>query len=156
MDDFTRRARKILFEYAPNEAQRLGHNTLSKEHILLGMIRAENFQFLKELVVGSIFSKLRVDAKRLATELEKRVEPGNSRQTEGLPTDGAVQELIQSSRQEAQQLKHNVIGSEHLLLVLLQDENSFVFATLAEFGVTYQVVRDELIATRPPFFPRSP
>lgn len=146
MDDFTRRARKILFEYAPNEAQRLGHNTLSNEHILLGMIRAENFQFLKELVVGSIFSKLRVDAKRLATELEKRVEPGNSRQTEGLTSNGVVQAIIESSRKEAQQLKHKVIGSEHLLLALLQDETGIASAMLAEFGVNYRVVRNELRA----------
>jgi ATP-dependent Clp protease ATP-binding subunit ClpC len=131
MDDFTRRARKTLNEYAPIEANRLGHKFVSNAHFLLGMIRAEDFQFLKELVVGSIFSKLRVDAKRLATELEKRVEPGNSRQTEELPSNGFVQEFIQSSRQAARQLNHQFIGSEHVLLALLQDENSFVSATLA-------------------------
>lgn len=146
MEDFTRRARKILFEYAPKEAERLGHNLLSNEHILLAMIRAENFQFLRELVVGSIFSKLRVDAKRLVTEIEKRIELGNSKQTEGQKSNGVVQAIIESSRKEARQLNHGCVGSEHVLLALLHDETGIVSATLAEFDVTYQVVRDELRA----------
>ena len=146
MDDFTKRARKILNENAPIEATRLGHKLVSNEHILLGMIRAENFQFLKQLVVGSIFSKLRVDAKRLATEIEKRFEHDSSWKTEGQTSNGVVQAIIDAARKEARQFDIAYVGSEHVLLALLQDETGIVSATLAEFGVTYQVVRRELRA----------
>ena len=146
MNDFTRRARKIFQEYAPIEVRRLGHKSLRDEHIMLAMIRAENFQFLKELVVGSIFSKLRVDAKRLAIEIEKLVEVHSFRQADGQTSNSAVPGIIESSRNEARQLNHVCIGTEHVLLALLQDKAGFVTAALAEFGVTYQVVRDELRA----------
>lgn len=144
MDDTTRRVRKILNEYAPAEARRLGHEILGKEHILLGMLRADNFQFLKELVVGSIFSRLEVNVKKLAIEIKKRIETDSSRAKLSYTATGLVEVILEAARKEAQHFGHRVIGSEHVLMAILQDKSGIVSTTLAEFGVTYQVVREEL------------
>jgi ATP-dependent Clp protease ATP-binding subunit ClpC len=146
MHDFTRRTRKIINEYAPFEAKRMGHKNLSHEHILLGMIRGDRYRFLRQLVVGSIFSNLRVDVKKLADEVEKRMAHDSSSQTDPPPARDFPRRIIEASRQEARQLRHGVTGSEHMLLALLSEKTSIVSQTLADFGISYKVVCNEVIA----------
>jgi len=141
MFDFTNRVKKIINEYAPKEAKRLGHEYLGPEHILLGMLKTQDSVAVKVMV------NLNIDLQELRKELEKRcehdgmtllVDPGNK---------DKVQKILEFSREEARKLRHSYIGSEHILLALLRDTTSIASAALGAFSITYQVIRNELNQT---------
>lgn len=138
MFDFTNRVKKIINDYAPKEAKRLGHEYLASEHILLGLLKAEDSVALK------ILSNLSVDKNDLKKEVEKRcevdsvtllVDPGNKEK---------IQRILEYSRDEARKLRHSYVGTEHLLLALLRDANSIASASLGAFSINYSLVRNEL------------
>lgn len=141
MFDFTNRVKKIINEYAPKEAKRLGHEYLGPEHIMLGMLKTEDSVAVKVII------NLNIDLNELRKEIERRcehdgmtllVDPGNK---------DKVQKILEFSREEARKLRHSYIGSEHILLALLRDTTSIVSAALGAFSITYQVIRTELNQT---------
>ncbi|MES0489931.1 MAG: ATP-dependent Clp protease ATP-binding subunit [Leptospirales bacterium] len=141
MFDFTNRVKKIINEYAPKEAKRLGHEYLGPEHILLGLLKTQDSVAIK------IMQNLNIDLQELRKELEKRcehdgmtllVDPGNK---------DKVQKILEFSREEARKLRHSYIGSEHILLALLRDTTSIASSSLGSFSITYQVIRSELNQT---------
>jgi ATP-dependent Clp protease ATP-binding subunit ClpC len=141
MFDFTNRVKKIINEYAPKEAKRLGHEYLGPEHILLGMLKTQDSVAVKVMI------SLNIDLMELRRELEKRcdhdsmtllVDPGNK---------DKIQKILEFSREEARKLRHSYIGSEHILLALLRDTTSIASAALGSFSITYQVIRNELNQT---------
>jgi len=141
MFDFTNRVKKIINEYAPKEAKRLGHEYLGPEHILLGMLKTQDSVAVKVLI------SLNIDLVELRRELEKRcdhdsmtllVDPGNK---------DKIQKILEFSREEARKLRHSYIGSEHILLALLRDTTSIASAALGAFSISYQVIRNELNQT---------
>lgn len=141
MFDFTNRVKKIINEYAPKEAKRLGHEYLGPEHILLGLLKAQ------DSVAVKIMQNLNIDMQELRKEIEKRcehdgitllVDPGNK---------DKIQKILEFSREEARKLRHSYIGSEHILLALLRDTTSVATAALSSFSITYQVIRNELNQT---------
>ena len=141
MFDFTNRVKKIINEFAPKEAKRLGHEYLGPEHILMGLLKAQ------DSVAVKIMLNLNIDLQELRKELEKRcehdgmtllVDPGNK---------DKVQKILEYSREEARKLRHSYIGSEHILLALLRDTSSTASAALGAFSITYQVIRNELNQT---------
>jgi len=142
MDYLTRRARRVLFELAPREARRLDHQQVREEHVLLGMVAKENRGFLQELVVASIFSQYGVDIDRLAHEIENDVR--DAWQPEQIP-GRKLRSLEERAFSEALQLKDCVIGTEHILLALLRDKRGTVAACLEPYGLTYNVLRAELV-----------
>jgi ATP-dependent Clp protease ATP-binding subunit ClpC len=141
MFDFTNRVKKIINEYAPKEAKRLGHEYLGPEHILLGMLKTQDSVAVKVMI------NLNIDLQELRKELEKRcehdgmtllVDPGNK---------DKIQKILEFSREEARKLRHSYIGSEHILLALLRDTTSIASSALGAFSITYQVIRNELNQT---------
>ncbi|MCX7811317.1 MAG: ATP-dependent Clp protease ATP-binding subunit [Leptospiraceae bacterium] len=140
MFDFTKRAKKVLNEYAQQEAKRLGHDMIGPEHILLGLLREEDSVAIK------ILKNLQVDLKELKKEIERRAKQGSGALLLELsPNPDKYQKIIDYSKEEARRLKHNYVGTEHILLALLRDSNNIVGATLAQFQINYSVIKGEIL-----------
>lgn len=138
MFDFTNRVKKIVNDYAPKEAKRLGHEHLASEHILLGILKADDAVALK------ILANLNVEKEMLKKEIEKRCEVDSVTLLVDPGSRDRVQRVLEYSRDEARKLRHGYIGSEHLLLALLRESNSIASAALSAFSVNYSLVRNEL------------
>ncbi|MDH5719302.1 MAG: ATP-dependent Clp protease ATP-binding subunit [Spirochaetia bacterium] len=141
MFDFTNRVKKIINEYAPREAKRLGHEYLGPEHILLGIIRASDSIAIK------ILQNLNVETNELRKEIEKRCEQDASTLLVEPGAKDRIQRILEYSRDEARKMRHSYVGSEHILMAILRDSTSIAAASLASFSVTYQVIRNELNQT---------
>jgi ATP-dependent Clp protease ATP-binding subunit ClpC len=141
MFDFTNRVKKIINEYAPREAKRLGHEYLGPEHILLGLLKAQDSVAVKMLM------NLGIDLAELRKEIERRTEQDSATMVIDPASKDKVQRILELSRDEARKMRHSYIGSEHVLLALLRDTNGVVAAALQAFQVNYQVIRNELNAT---------
>ncbi|MBN8219720.1 MAG: ATP-dependent Clp protease ATP-binding subunit [Spirochaetes bacterium] len=141
MFDFTNRVKKIINEYAPREAKRLGHEFLGPEHILLGLLKAQDSVAVKMLM------NLGIDLGELRKEIEKRSEQDSATLVIDPTSKDKVQRILELSRDEARKMRHSYIGSEHVLLSLLRDTNGIVAAALQTFQINYQVIRNELNAT---------
>lgn len=138
MFDFTNRVKRIINEYAPKEAKRLGHDYIGPEHILLGLLRANDSVALKML------HNLGVDLNDLRKEVEKRCEADGATLVIDPTHKDRVQKILEFSREEARKLRHSYIGSEHILLALLRDQNSIAAQALGAFSITYQIIRNEI------------
>lgn len=140
MFDFTKRAKRVINEYAQQEAKRLGHDMIGPEHILLGLLREEDSVAIK------ILKNLSIDLKQLKKEVERRSrQGGNAMLLELSPNPDKYQKIIDYSKEEARRLKHNYVGTEHILLALLRDNNNVAGATLSSFQVNYSVIKGEIL-----------
>ena len=141
MFDFTNRVKKVINEYAPKEAKRLGHEYLGPEHILLGLLKAQDSVAIK------ILQNLNVSLADLKKEIEKRCDQDSITLLVDPVSSDKVQRVLEYSREEARKLRHSYIGSEHILLAILRDTSSIAAASLSSSSVTYQVIRNELNQT---------
>ena len=141
MFDFTNRVKKVINEIAPKEAKRLGHESFGPEHILLGLLKAQDSVAIK------ILQNLNVGLNELRKEIEKRCDKDSVTLLIDPTGHDKVQKVLEMSREEARRLKHNYVGSEHILLAILRENTSIAAAALSAFNVTYQVIRNELNQT---------
>ncbi|MBX7057293.1 MAG: ATP-dependent Clp protease ATP-binding subunit [Leptospirales bacterium] len=140
MFDFTKRAKRVINEYAQQEAKRLGHDMIGPEHILLGLLREEDSVAIK------ILKNLNIDLGELKKEVERRSKQGGSTLLIDIsPNPDKYQKIIDYSKEEAKRLKHNYVGTEHILLALLRDNNNVAGAALANFSVNYSVIKGEIL-----------
>lgn len=140
MFDFTKRAKRVINEYAQQEAKRLGHDMIGPEHILLGLLREEDSVAIK------ILKNLSIDLNELRKEVERRSRQGsNTLLLDISPNPDKYQKIIDYSKEEAKRLKHNYVGTEHILLALLRDNNNMAGAALANFQVNYSVIKGEIL-----------
>ncbi|MCB1318716.1 MAG: ATP-dependent Clp protease ATP-binding subunit, partial [Leptospiraceae bacterium] len=140
MFDFTKRAKRVINEYAQQEAKRLGHDMIGPEHILLGLLREEDSVAIK------ILKNLNIDWNELKKEVERRArQGGNTLLIDISPNPDKYQKIIDYSKEEAKRLKHNYVGTEHILLALLRDNNNTAGASLANFSVNYSVIKGEIL-----------
>lgn len=138
MFDYTNRVKKIINEYAPKEAKRLGHDYLGPEHILLGLMKAQDSVAMK-IIMG-----LNIEMLELKKEIERRCEQEGITMVVDPSSKDKVAGILEYSREEAKKLRHSYIGSEHILLAILRDTSSIASNALGAFSVTYQVIRNEL------------
>ena len=111
-DRFTQRVRKVLF-LARDEAGRLQHEYIGTEHILLGLIKEGSG------VAANVLKNLDVDLRKIRLEVEKLVQSGPDMVTMGkLPQTPRAKKVIEYAIEEARNLNHNYVGTEHLLLGL--------------------------------------
>ncbi len=138
--NFTERVRKVL-AMAREEAVRLGHNYVGTEHILLGLI-AEG-----DGVAIAILHIFNVDEAALRHWIEEEVNLPKAKPIVGgdLPYTSRAKKVLDLAMQEAGQLDHSCVGTEHLLLGLLGEENGLAAHALAESGVITDVARKEII-----------
>ncbi|ASV73446.1 ATP-dependent Clp protease, ATP-binding subunit ClpC [Thermogutta terrifontis] len=136
---FTDRARKVM-QLANQEAQRFNHEYVGTEHILLGLIKEGSG------VAANVLRNLDVDLKRIRNEVEKLVQSGPDMVTMGrLPLTPRARKVIEYATEEARNLNHNYIGTEHLLLGLLREQEGVAAQVLMNLGLKLEEVREEVL-----------
>ena len=138
MVEFTKRAKRVINEMAGEEAKRMGHDFVGPEHIFLGLLREEDSVAVKILI------NLNINLNELKREVEKKSREDNL--LLDLPSSqDRYQRIVESSKEEAKRMKHNYVGTEHILLALLRDYNNIASAVLSTFGVNYNVIKSEIL-----------
>ncbi|MFA7677557.1 MAG: ATP-dependent Clp protease ATP-binding subunit, partial [Candidatus Omnitrophota bacterium] len=137
---FTERARKVLV-LAKEEARRFNHDYIGTEHILLGLIREG------EGVACAVLQNLGADLERLRIEIEKLVSTGSVASVLGdIPFTPRAKKALELAAEEARSLSHNYIGTEHILLGLLREEEGIASQVLFSLGVDLRKVKNEITA----------
>src|SRR5438045_3259484 len=142
---FTDRARKVM-QLANQEAQRFNNDHVGTEHILLGLVKEGSG------VAANVLKNLGVDLRKIRLEVEKIVQtgPGSEMVTMGkLPQTPLAKKVIEYSIEEARNLNHNYVGTEHLLLGLLRDPHGPGGQVLVNLGLEMEAVRKEVISEKP-------
>jgi hypothetical protein len=136
---FTDRARKVM-QLANQEAQRFNHECIGTEHLLLGLLREGAG------VAAHVLKNLDIDLRKLFLEIEKIVQPGPEKRIMGmLPQTPRVKQVIKYALEEAENLNHKFIGTEHLLLGLLREEETVAAQVLLNLGLKLEDVREETL-----------
>jgi ATP-dependent Clp protease ATP-binding subunit ClpC len=142
-EKFTENGRKA-FAIANREAQRFHHEGVETEHVLLGLIKEG------ESVTLKIFKALDVDLKKLKLQCEKVGQAADEEgDVEKMPQSPQIQHVVKYAVEEARQLKHSVVGSEHILLGLIRETDGAASTILIKQGVTLESVRDVIIKLCP-------
>ncbi|MEZ4722577.1 MAG: ATP-dependent Clp protease ATP-binding subunit [Flavobacteriales bacterium] len=134
---------KDVISFSREEALRLGHDYIGTEHFLLGMIREGEgvaVKILKNLEVDLV--ELRKLIENSVKGVEKSSKPMNS--LGNIPLVKQAEKTLKITYLEAKLFKSNVIGTEHLLLSILKDENNVASRALSAFSITYEIVKSEL------------
>ncbi|MBS0624188.1 MAG: ATP-dependent Clp protease ATP-binding subunit [Verrucomicrobia bacterium] len=138
-DKFTNRAKQVI-KLAKKEAQRLNHNYLGTEHLLLGLLK------LGQGVAVNVLRNLGLDFDTVRQEVERIVGYGPEIQVYGDPAlTGRVKKVFEYSNEEATHLGHNYVGTEHLLLGLLKQTDGVAAQVLENLNVDLSEVRKEVL-----------
>ncbi|MFH5804187.1 ATP-dependent Clp protease ATP-binding subunit [Alienimonas sp. DA493] len=136
---FTDRARKVM-QLANQEAQRFNHEYIGTEHILLGLVKEGSG------VAANVLKNLDVDLRGIRLEVEKIVQSGPDMVTMGkLPQTPRAKKVIEYAMEEARNLNHNYVGTEHLLLGLLREQEGVAAQVLMNLGLKLEDVREEVL-----------
>lgn len=136
---FTDRARKVM-QLANQEAQRFNHEYIGTEHVLLGLVKEGSG------VAANVLKNLDVDLRRIRNEVEKIVQSGPDMVTMGkLPQTPRAKKVIEYAMEEARNLNHNYVGTEHLLLGLLREQEGVAAQVLMNLGLKLEDVREEVL-----------
>lgn len=136
--NFSTRVQDVI-RLSREEAVRLGHEYIGTEHLLLGIIREG------EGIACKILRNLGVDLFKVKKTIEETVHPSGGTMTIGnIPLTKQAEKVLKITYLEAKLYKSDVIGTEHLLLSLLRDEDNIAAQILSQFGVTYDGARSEL------------
>ena len=136
---FTDRARKVM-ALANQEAQRFNHEYIGTEHILLGLVKEGSG------VGANVLKNLDVDLRKVRLEVEKLVKSGPDMVTMGkLPQTPRAKKVIEYAIEEARSLNHNYVGTEHLLLGLLRENDGVAAQVLMNLGLKLEDVREEVL-----------
>jgi ATP-dependent Clp protease ATP-binding subunit ClpC len=133
MDRFTQRARRVL-NLAYQEAERMRHNYIGTEHLLMGLIREEGG------VAGRVLRELGLEADRVQEMVERLTGPGQYRGGK-LDLSPGTQQVLEYAVEEARRMGHHYIGTEHLLLGLVRYGEGIALDVLRKLGVTPEQIR---------------
>lgn len=138
-DKFTNRAKQVI-KLAKKEAQRLNHNYLGTEHVLLGLLK------LGQGIAVNVLRNMNLDYDAIRAEVEKMVGFGPEIQVYGDPAlTGKVKKVFEFANEEAANLNHNYVGTEHLLLALLRQTDGVAAQVLENLNVNLKEVRKEVL-----------
>ncbi len=136
--NFSNRVNDVI-RLSRDEALRLGHDYIGTEHLLLGIIREG------EGIAVKILKNLGIDLFKLKRAVEDTVRSSSNTITIGnIPLTKQAEKVLKITYLEAKLYKSEVIGTEHLLLSLLRDEENIAAQILGQFSVNYDAVRREL------------
>ncbi len=136
---FTDRARKVM-QLANQEAQRFNHEYVGTEHVLLGLVKEGSG------VAANVLKNLDVDLRKIRVEVEKIVQSGPDMVTMGkLPQTPRAKKVIEYAIEEARNLNHNNVGTEHLLLGLLREQEGVAAQVLMNLNLKLEEVREEVL-----------
>ncbi len=138
--NFTERVRKVL-AMAREEAERLRHEYVGTEHILLGLIREG------EGVAAAVLQNLSIDLDEIQQKIEDTVKKGKAAAATGpdLPYTSRAKKVLELAMAEARDLTHNYVGTEHLLLGLLREEKGIAAQVLTDAGINLDAARAETL-----------
>ena len=142
---FTDSARLVM-QLANQEARRLNHHYIGTEHILLGLCKENSG------LASTALDNLGADIRRIRLETERLVVAGSS----VLPLKFLARKVIEYAMEEAHSFKDSYIGTEHLLLGLIREEDGVAVQVLRNLGITAEKVREEvlrLLSITPPEWP---
>jgi ATP-dependent Clp protease ATP-binding subunit ClpC len=127
-------------QLANQEAQRFNHEYIGTEHVLLGLIKEGSG------VAANVLKNLDIDLRKIRMEVEKLVQSGPDMVTMGkLPQTPRAKKVIEYSMEEARNLNHNYVGTEHILLGLLREQEGVAAQVLMNLGLKLEDVREEVL-----------
>jgi len=136
---FDDRARRVM-ALANQEAQRLNHEYVGAEHILLGLLKEGSG------VGANVLKNLDVDLRKVRLEVEELVKSGPEAVTTGkLPQTPRAKKVIEHAIEEARNLNHKYVGEEHLLLGLLREQDGVPAQILMNLALHLGDVREEVL-----------
>lgn len=138
-DKFTNRAKQVI-KLAKKEAQRLNHNYLGTEHVLLGLLK------LGQGIAVNVLRNFNLDYDTVRSEVERLVGFGPEIQVYGDPAlTGKVKKVFEFANEEAASLNHNYVGTEHLLLALLRQTDGVAVQVLENLNINLKDIRKEVL-----------
>ncbi len=139
LNNFTPRAQQVL-ALARKEADRLNHNFLGTEHLLLGLIK------LGQGVAVNVLQRLGLEMETVRLKVEEKVGTGPDQKVIGnIPYTPRVKKVLSLAAKEAKQLNHTYVGTEHILLGLLREGDGVAAKVLKELDVDIEQARQEVL-----------
>ncbi|HET6657094.1 MAG TPA: Clp protease N-terminal domain-containing protein [Gaiellaceae bacterium] len=135
---FTERARQVVV-LAQDEARYLKHNYIGTEHLLLGLLREE------EGLAARVLESLGLSTEAVRAQVARIVGPGDEVATGQIPFTPRAKKVLELALREALSLGHNYIGTEHVLLGLVRENDGVAARVLLDFGADAETVRNEII-----------
>ncbi len=136
---FTERARRVIL-LGQEEAGKMNSGHVGTEHLLLGLVR-EN-----EGVAAQVLQKMGVSLPKVRTEIEQEVQPGGGDPAGGEPKlTPKAKRVLELAADEARRMRHNYIGTEHLLLALLREKDGLAATVLRRLGLNLEKARSQVM-----------
>jgi ATP-dependent Clp protease ATP-binding subunit ClpC len=131
---------KDVISYSREEAIRLGHDYIGTEHLLLGLIREGDGKAIKTL------KALDVDIIRLKKTIEDSIKgtSGANANLVNIPLTKQAEKVLKITYLEAKIFKTDIIGTEHLLLSILRDEDNLASQILSQYGISYDIFKSAI------------
>ena len=137
---FTERVKKVMM-LAREESQRLGHDYVGTEHLLLGLIKEG------EGVAITVLTNLGLDPETIKQSVEDAVAQTGGQMLMGqAPFTPKAKEILDLATKEAKEMKVAYVGTEHLLLALTKDRDGVAAQILTALGADYKTIKDEILA----------
>src|ERR671922_1476889 len=134
---FTERARQVVV-LAQEEARSLRHNYIGTEHLLLGLLREEG-------VAAKLLDSFDVTVEEVRAQVARIVGQGDEVVTGQIPFTPRAKKVLELSLREALSLGHNYIGTEHILLGLVRENEGVAARILLDFDAEAEKIRNEII-----------
>ncbi len=136
MERFTQRARKVL-SLAQEEAERLQHNYIGTEHLLLGLLREDGG------VAGRVLRDLGLEQRRVEDLVEQMTRASTRTSTTNLDLSPGTKRVLELAVDEARRMGHHYIGTEHLLLGLVRQTDGVAIDVLRRLGISPDDIRKQ-------------
>jgi ATP-dependent Clp protease ATP-binding subunit ClpA len=138
-EHFTEKAIKVIM-LAQEESRRLGHNFVGTEQILLGLIGEGTG------IAAKVLISMGIKLKSTRIEVEKIIGRGSGFVAAEIPFTPRAKRVLELSLEEARQLEHNYIGTEHLLLGLIRERQGIAIRVLENLGAVISIIRLQVIS----------
>ena len=145
MNNFTPRAQQTL-ALARKEADRLNHNYVGTEHLLLGLIK------LGQGVAVNVLQEMGLDIDTVRMEVEKQTGSGPRPQEGNIPYTPRVKKVLALACEEAKSLDHSYVGTEHILLGILREGEGAAARVLKNLKVDVERIRNDILKELDPNF----
>jgi hypothetical protein len=146
---FTDRARRVIV-LAQEEARMLSHTYIGTEHILLGLIHEG------EGVAAKALTSLGISLDAVRQQVEEIIGQGEEAPSGHIPFTPRAKKVLELTRREAEQLGHNYIGTEHILLGLIREGDGVAAQVLVKLGADLNRVRQRVIQLLHGYQPKEP
>src|SRR4028119_1042809 len=135
---FTERARRVIL-LGQEEAGKMNSSHVGTEHLLLGLVR-EN-----DGVAAHVLQKMGVNLAKVRSEIESEIEPANEATAPEPKLTPKAKRVLELAADEARRMRHNYIGTEHLLLALLREKDGLAATVLRRLGLNLEKARAQVM-----------